>query len=326
MGGIGTDWSWSSAGASLVARHGRRRRRAPGDEGVGGEGRRRAMPTHPGRDGRRRPDLGGQPGDGRVALDRSGRADLALGADEGSGRAAPSRQPADDVQLVADHSSAFFAAVHETDGMPIALLERLLPVTDGGRRVRGRRDVRPVARSGRRCGGSTGERRRNWRSRRSTACFEGAIPAVLSTASADGIPNVTYISKAHQVDDERVALSNQFMSKTARNLAVNPRASLLLIEPLHPRRVPPLARVRAHRTARPRVREACGPTSTRSPRSTACSTCSACAPPTSSASSMSSSIPPNPTGATVGGDAARARVADRAGRARRAGRDDRAGR
>ena len=62
-------------------------------------------------------------------------------------------------------------------------------------------------------------------------CFEGAIPAVLSTASADGTPNVTYISKAHRVDDERVALSNQFMSKTARNLAVNPRASLLLIEP-----------------------------------------------------------------------------------------------
>ena len=52
-------------------------------------------------------------------------------------------------------------------------------------------------------------------------CFEGAIPAVLSTASADGTPNVTFISKAHRVDAERVALSNQFMSKTARNLAVN---------------------------------------------------------------------------------------------------------
>jgi adenylate cyclase len=46
-------------------------------------------------------------------------------------------------------------------------------------------------------------------------CFEGAIPAVLSTASADGTPNVTYISKAHRVDAERIALSNQFMSKTA---------------------------------------------------------------------------------------------------------------
>ena len=61
---------------------------------------------------------------------------------------------AEDVQLVADHSSAFFRAVHETDGLPIALLERLLPATRGRRRVRGRGDVRPVARPGRRCGGS----------------------------------------------------------------------------------------------------------------------------------------------------------------------------
>jgi predicted pyridoxine 5'-phosphate oxidase superfamily flavin-nucleotide-binding protein len=62
-------------------------------------------------------------------------------------------------------------------------------------------------------------------------CFAGAIPAVLATASADGTPNVTYISKAHRVDSDRLALSNQFMSKTARNLADNPRASLLLIDP-----------------------------------------------------------------------------------------------
>lgn len=63
-------------------------------------------------------------------------------------------------------------------------------------------------------------------------CFGGAIPAVLSTASAEGEPNVTYISSAYQVDDQRVALSNQFMSKTARNLAVNPRACLVLMDPV----------------------------------------------------------------------------------------------
>lgn len=63
------------------------------------------------------------------------------------------------------------------------------------------------------------------------ACFGGAVPAVLATSSGDGIPNVTYISRAHQVDAERIALSNQFMSKTARNLAVNPHASLLLLDP-----------------------------------------------------------------------------------------------
>ncbi len=57
------------------------------------------------------------------------------------------------------------------------------------------------------------------------------MPAVIATASADGTPNVTYLSKVRMVDDERVALSNQFFSKTARNLVENPRASVLLIDP-----------------------------------------------------------------------------------------------
>ena len=62
-------------------------------------------------------------------------------------------------------------------------------------------------------------------------CFEGAVPAVVATASADGTPNVTYLSRVHRVDGERVALSNQFFSKTSRNLAENPRAAVLLIDP-----------------------------------------------------------------------------------------------
>ncbi|MGK2928340.1 MAG: pyridoxamine 5'-phosphate oxidase family protein [Acidimicrobiales bacterium] len=63
------------------------------------------------------------------------------------------------------------------------------------------------------------------------ACFEGAIPAVIATASADGTPNATYLSKVRIVDEQRVALSNQFFSKTARNLVENPRASVLVIDP-----------------------------------------------------------------------------------------------
>jgi hypothetical protein len=65
-----------------------------------------------------------------------------------------------------------------------------------------------------------------------SACFEGAVPAVIATAGADGVPNVTYLSRVLLVDGERVALSNQFFSKTSRNLAENPRASVLLIDPL----------------------------------------------------------------------------------------------
>jgi adenylate cyclase len=63
-------------------------------------------------------------------------------------------------------------------------------------------------------------------------CFEGAVPAVIVTADTDGMPNVTYLSRVRLVDDERVALSNQFFSKTARNLAENPRASVIIINPL----------------------------------------------------------------------------------------------
>ena len=62
-------------------------------------------------------------------------------------------------------------------------------------------------------------------------CFEGVVPAVIGTAAADGTPNVTYLSRVRVVDAERVALSNQFFSKTTRNLAENPRASLMVIDP-----------------------------------------------------------------------------------------------
>ena len=63
-------------------------------------------------------------------------------------------------------------------------------------------------------------------------CFEGLIPADIATASADGIPNVTHLSRVHMLDDERVVLSNQFFSKTVRNLAENPRACVAVIDPI----------------------------------------------------------------------------------------------
>jgi predicted pyridoxine 5'-phosphate oxidase superfamily flavin-nucleotide-binding protein len=63
------------------------------------------------------------------------------------------------------------------------------------------------------------------------ACFEGLIPAEIATASADGVPNVTHLSRVHMVDDERVALSNQFFSKTTKNLAENPHACVVVVDP-----------------------------------------------------------------------------------------------
>jgi adenylate cyclase len=63
------------------------------------------------------------------------------------------------------------------------------------------------------------------------ACFEGLIPAEIATASADGVPNVTHLSRVDMLDDERIVLSNQFFSKTVRNLAENPRACVVVIDP-----------------------------------------------------------------------------------------------
>ena len=67
---------------------------------------------------------------------------------------------------------------------------------------------------------------------RIAACFEGLIPSTIATAAADGTPNITHLSRVHMVDDEHVALSNQFFSKTIQNLAANPRACVCVVDPL----------------------------------------------------------------------------------------------
>jgi class 3 adenylate cyclase/putative methionine-R-sulfoxide reductase with GAF domain len=63
------------------------------------------------------------------------------------------------------------------------------------------------------------------------SCFEGVIPAAISTVADDGTPNVTYISVVQRVDSEHVALSRQFFKKTDDNTRVNPYAQVCLIEP-----------------------------------------------------------------------------------------------
>ncbi|MBA3041447.1 MAG: GAF domain-containing protein [Alphaproteobacteria bacterium] len=62
------------------------------------------------------------------------------------------------------------------------------------------------------------------------ACFEGVIPSIISTADADGIPNISYLSHVAIVDDHHVALSNQFFAKTAANIRLNPQATLLVVD------------------------------------------------------------------------------------------------
>ena len=63
-------------------------------------------------------------------------------------------------------------------------------------------------------------------------CLEGAIPAVMATCAADGVPNVAYISQVYYVDERHVALSFQFFNKTRQNILANPYASVLVLHPV----------------------------------------------------------------------------------------------
>jgi adenylate cyclase len=72
-------------------------------------------------------------------------------------------------------------------------------------------------------------------------CLEGVIPGVVATCSADGIPNVAYLSQVEYVDPAHLALSFQFFNKTRHNVRVNARAELLVIDP----RTGALYRIRA---------------------------------------------------------------------------------
>lgn len=55
----------------------------------------------------------------------------------------------------------------------------------------------------------------------------GIIPTCMSTVSAEGEPNVTYISQVWYVDRNHLAVSCQFFNKTTRNVRENPTASIM---------------------------------------------------------------------------------------------------
>jgi adenylate cyclase len=62
-------------------------------------------------------------------------------------------------------------------------------------------------------------------------CFQGIIPSTVGSVSPDGVPNVTYVSIVHHLDEDHVGLSRQFFNKTIANMTANPRLQAKVIEP-----------------------------------------------------------------------------------------------
>src|SRR5690606_21825168 len=64
------------------------------------------------------------------------------------------------------------------------------------------------------------------------ACLDGVIPGAVATCSADGTPNISYISQVEYVDGEHIALSFQFFNKTRRNVLEQPLATVAVTHPI----------------------------------------------------------------------------------------------
>ncbi len=62
--------------------------------------------------------------------------------------------------------------------------------------------------------------------------LEGAVPSLVATCSAEGIPNVCYVSQVEYVDSRHVAMSFQFFNKTRQNVLSNAAVTAAVVDPV----------------------------------------------------------------------------------------------
>lgn len=63
------------------------------------------------------------------------------------------------------------------------------------------------------------------------SALQGVFPSCLNTIDAQGIPNTSYISQVHYIDDKHVALSNQFFNKSMQNIQETKTISVNVMTP-----------------------------------------------------------------------------------------------
>ncbi|MFD0681679.1 MULTISPECIES: response regulator transcription factor [unclassified Paenibacillus] len=61
--------------------------------------------------------------------------------------------------------------------------------------------------------------------------FDGTFPCTLVTSTQDEVPNITNLSRVWYIDEDHVAIANQFLNKAESNLKQNPLASIKIANP-----------------------------------------------------------------------------------------------
>ena len=61
--------------------------------------------------------------------------------------------------------------------------------------------------------------------------MQGALPNCFATVNDDGTPNISFVSQIFYVDENHLAISNQFLNKSMRNILSNGISTVNIVRP-----------------------------------------------------------------------------------------------